>query len=79
MYCPDSVFSQIELPNLYFSPDSHFQENTSNFMDYDGFSLTDWSKIGQPSIKNILDMQHVKIKGLEEMIRVIKKYNKSLC
>jgi len=55
VYCPDSVFSQIELPNLYFSPDSHFQENTSNFMDYDGFSLTDWSKIGQPSVKNILD------------------------
>ena len=76
VYCPDSVVSQIELPNLYFSPDSHFQENTSNFMDYDEFSLINWSKIGQPAVKNVLDTagiySHVQLKwSIDSLLHVL--------
>ena len=76
VYCPDSVISHIELPNLYFSPDSHFQENTSNFMDYDEFFLTNWSKIGQPAVKNVLDTagiySHVQLKwSIDSLLHVL--------
>ena len=76
VYCPDSVISQIELPNLYFSPDSHFQENTSNFMDYDEFFLTNWSKIGQPAVKNVLHTagiySHVQLKwSIDSLLHVL--------
>ena len=76
VYCPDSVVTQIELPNLYFSPDSHFQENTSNFMDYNEFSLINWSKIGQPAIKNVLDTagiySHAQLKwSIDSLLHVL--------
>ena len=55
IYSDDSTLSQSELPNLYFNPDSQFEENSSHYLDYSGFSLVDWFKVGKPGLNNILD------------------------
>ena len=43
-----SQSSSVEALQLYFSPDSHFNENTSTFLDFDGFSFNEWHQIGGP-------------------------------
>ena len=56
LFSNDSSLEQESTPHLYFSPDSHFNENSSNYLDFDGLVLSDWIDVGKPRIKeNILD------------------------
>ena len=47
----DSTLSFESLPNLYFSPDSHFSENNSTYLDFENLSFSSWSSLGTPRIK----------------------------
>ena len=40
---------------LYFSPDSHFNENSSTYLDYEGFSLFGWYPVGNPMVLDKTD------------------------
>ena len=51
LYCDDSTLSQVSSPILYFKSDSQFSESKSTYFDFDGFSLSDWIDLGQPSVK----------------------------
>ena len=55
LYSKDSSLSSNSIPSLFFSPDSQFDENTSTYLDYIDFSLSDWFDLGQPSVKVIAD------------------------
>ena len=56
LYFDDSLQnSDLGLLELYFSPDSHFNENSSTYLDYEGFSISDWFPLGAPSILNKTD------------------------
>ena len=55
LYLKDSSLSSNPIPNLFFSPDSQFDENNSTYLDYIDFSLSDWFDLGQPSVKVITD------------------------
>ena len=55
LYSKDSSLSSNSIPNLFFSPDSQFDENNSTYLDYIDFSLSDWFDLGQPSVKVITD------------------------
>ena len=55
LYSKDSSLSSNSIPNLFFSPDSQFDENNSTYLDYIDFSLSDWFDLGQPSVKVIAD------------------------
>ena len=50
LYSNDSSLTSENSPILYFSPDSHFNENSSNYLDYVGFNTASWENIGPPSI-----------------------------
>ena len=50
LYSNDSTIISENSPSLYFSPDSHFNENSSNYLDYVGFNITGWTNIGSPSV-----------------------------
>ena len=55
LYSNDSIVSQNSNVNLYFSPDSQFDENSSNFLDFSNFSTDDWEMLGTPSILTKID------------------------
>ncbi len=60
LYCTDSLQSQnLETLQLYFSPDSHFNENLSTYLDFEDFSFNDWHYLGNPSIYNKSDTANV--------------------
>ena len=40
---------------MYYSPDSHFNENTSTYLDFENFSFPNWLDIGAPSLIEELD------------------------
>ena len=46
LYSKDSSLSSNSIPNLFFSPDSQFDENNSTYLDYIDFSLSDWFDLG---------------------------------
>jgi len=50
IFSKDSLLTQSSTPNLYFSPDSQFDENKSNYLDFQNFSLSGWFNLGQPNI-----------------------------
>ena len=47
LYSKDSLLSNSSTPNLYFSPDSQFNENSSTYLDYPGLTFVDWTDMGQ--------------------------------
>lgn len=55
LYSEDTTLDHGELPNLYFSPDSHFNENVSNYSDFETFSFLNWLDLGTPTISKELD------------------------
>jgi len=55
LYFDDSSHSSESYPSLYFSPDSHFNENSSTYLDFDEFSTVDWYNLGEPNIINNTD------------------------
>ena len=60
LYCADSLQSQnFGTLQLYFSPDSHFNENLSTYLDFEDFSVNDWHYLGNPSIHNKSDTANV--------------------
>ena len=60
LYYADSLQSQnLETLQLYFSPDSHFNENLSTYLDFEDFSVNDWHYLGNPSIYNKSDTANI--------------------
>ena len=56
LYFEDSLKSSDLGPlELYFSPDSHFNENLSTYLDYEGFSISDWHSLGYPLVLDKTD------------------------
>ena len=56
LYFDDSLKSSDVGPlRLFFSPDSHFNENLSTYLDYEGFSIFDWYALGAPMVFNKTD------------------------
>ena len=55
VYSNDSLLNEQSTPNLYFSPDSQFDENKSTYLDFDGFSLSSWENLGLPRIVKDID------------------------
>ena len=47
----DSTLTSQNVPNLYFSPDSHFSENNSTYLDFENLSFSSWKSLGLPKIK----------------------------
>ena len=50
LYSNDSLLTQTSTPNLYFNPDSQFNESKSTYLDFVGYSIADWESIGQPNV-----------------------------
>ncbi len=51
LYFDDSLkSSDLGTLELYFSPDSHFNENSSTYLDYEGFSVSSWYPLGNPRV-----------------------------
>ena len=46
----DSTLTPQSVPNLYFSPDSHFNENNSIYLDFENLSFSSWKSLGLPQI-----------------------------
>ena len=56
LYFDDSLKSSDLGPlELYFSPDSHFNENLSTYLDYEGFSISGWHPLGNPMVLDKTD------------------------
>ena len=56
LYYADSLQgSNIGTLQLYFSPDSHFNENLSTHLDFQEFSFNEWYYLGTPDISNKYD------------------------
>lgn len=55
VFSGDSTLSESSFPNLYYSPDSHFNENTSTYLDFENFSFPNWLDLGTPSLIEELD------------------------
>ena len=51
LYSNDSLLEAGSAPNLYFESDSQFDENSSTYLDFSGFSNSDWTELGQPYLK----------------------------
>ena len=51
LYSNDSLINLEETPNLFFKSDSQFDENTSNYMEFSEFSVTEWVDLGQPDLR----------------------------
>ena len=51
LYSNDSLLEAGSVPNLYFESDSQFDENSSTYLDFSGFSNSDWTELGQPYLK----------------------------
>ena len=50
LYSSDSLLTQSSTPNLFFNPDSQFNESKSTYLDFVGYSIADWESIGQPNV-----------------------------
>ena len=50
VYSNDSTLSENLAVQLYFSPDSHFNEINSTYDDFDGFTLNGWQPVGAGTI-----------------------------
>ena len=50
-YSKDSLLSIGSTPNLFFHPDSQFDENSSTYLDFSGFSNSEWHNLGQPYLR----------------------------
>lgn len=50
-YSNDSLIDVGSTPNLYFQSDSQFDENSSTYLDFSGFSNSEWTHLGQPYFK----------------------------
>ena len=50
LYSSDSLLTQTSTPNLFFNPDSQFNESKSTYLDFVGYSIADWESIGQPNV-----------------------------
>ena len=63
LYYADSLqgsdSSIIKTLQLYFSPDSHFNENLSTYLDFQEFSINEWYYLGTPDIYNKYDTSDV--------------------
>ena len=60
LYYADSLQgSNIGTLQLYFSPDSHFNENLSTYLDFQEFSINEWYYLGTPDIYNKYDTSDV--------------------
>ena len=60
LYYADSLQSpNIETLQLYFSPDSHFNENLSTYLDFQDFSTNEWHYLGTPDIYHKSDTSNV--------------------
>lgn len=55
VFTEDSTLDDVSLPNLFYSPDSHFNENKSTYLDFENFSFSNWLDLGSPSLINELD------------------------
>ena len=56
LYFEDSLkSSDLEILELYFSPDSHFNENLSTYLDFEGFSVSGWYPLGNPMVLDKTD------------------------
>jgi hypothetical protein len=42
--------TQSSTPNLFFNPDSQFNESKSTYLDFVGYSIADWESLGQPNV-----------------------------
>ena len=51
LYSDDSLLDYNKVPNLYFSPDSQFNENNSTYLDFEDFSNSNWYNLGSPLIR----------------------------
>jgi len=51
VYSNDSLIDVASTPNLYFQSDSQFDENSSTYLDFSGFSNSEWTDLGQPFLK----------------------------
>ena len=51
LYSSDSLLQESSTPNLYFKGDSQFNESSSMYLDFTGFTPDDWSPQGQAVIK----------------------------
>ena len=51
VYSNDSLIDVNSAPNLYFESDSQFDENSSTYLDFSGFSNSEWTDLGQPYLK----------------------------
>jgi len=54
-YSKDSLLSIGSTPNLFFHPDSQFDENSSTYLDFSGFSNSEWHDLGQPYLRTNSD------------------------
>ena len=60
LYYADSLQgSDSRTLQLYFSPDSHFNENLSTYLDFQEFSINEWYYLGTPDIYNKYDTSDV--------------------
>ena len=50
LYSSDSLLTQTSTPNLFFNPDSQFNESKSTYLDFVGYSIADWESLGQPNV-----------------------------
>ena len=50
VYSNDSTLSENLAVQLYYSPDSHFNEINSTYDDFDGFTLDGWQPVGAGTI-----------------------------
>jgi len=55
VFSEDSTLNQERLPNLYYSPDSHFNENNSTYLDFENFSFPNWLDLGTPLLTQDFD------------------------
>ena len=50
LFSNDSQLTESSTPNLYFSPDSHFNESKSTYLDFTGFTTAEWTDLGQATV-----------------------------
>ena len=53
LYTNDSLLDlkEVLLPNLYFKSGFHFDESENTYLDFTGFTISDWIELGSPRIK----------------------------
>ena len=53
LYSNDSLLGlkEVLLPSLYFKSGFHFDESENTYLDFSGFTISDWIELGSPRIK----------------------------